>query len=148
MKECSRCKTTKDYSGFPRRTKAKDGRAPWCTQCFSEHSRQKYSSSAEERDRKRKNQNKILEKTRSYIYEYLAEHPCIICGESDPVVLEFDHRNPNEKDGNVSELIKFSLKKVQVEINKCDVMCANCHRRKTAEQFGTWKTTTGYGKIW
>lgn len=143
MKECSRCKTKKDFSGFPRRAKAKDGLSSWCTSCFSEHARNKYAESSHERNRKKKNQKNVVNKSRDLIYNYLLEHPCIVCGESDPIVLEFDHRDPSEKESNVSELLKFSANKVKQEIEKCDVMCANCHRRKTAEQFGTWKTKYG-----
>ena len=63
---------------------------------------------------------------------YLKEHPCINCGESDPVVLDFDRLQ--DKKYNVSEMIgAFGLKSVIKEINKCQVLCANCHRRKTAK---------------
>ena len=55
------------------------------------------------------------------------------------MVLEFDHINPEEKISNVSDLMKFSINKVKKEIAKCEVRCANCHRRKTAQQFKTYK---------
>jgi hypothetical protein len=66
---------------------------------------------------------------------YLAAHPCA-CGESDPVALDFDHR---EKVGgarsNVSALAAgASLLRLAQEIIKCDVRCANCHRKRTAVQ--------------
>lgn len=55
------------------------------------------------------------------------------CGEADPIVLDFDHVR-GEKLDNVASLItgagKFS--RLMTEIEKCDVRCANCHRRKTA----------------
>lgn len=143
MKICTKCKTAKDYSSFPKRSKSKDGLAPWCTQCYTEHARNKYASSQEERERKKKNQAALVQKTREYIYEYLGTHPCVTCGESDPIVLEFDHRDIKEKESNVSELMKYSLSKIKKEVAKCDVMCANCHRRKTAKQFNTWKTIYG-----
>lgn len=74
------------------------------------------------------------DKARRYVYDYLKTHPCIVCGESDPVVLEFDHRDPEQKDISISEAVnnKFSHERLQKEIDKCDVLCANCHRRKTA----------------
>ena len=67
---------------------------------------------------------------------YLATHPCIDCGESDPIVLEFDHRNPSEKKDEISHMVSTAapLSSLEAEIEKCDVRCANCHRRKTAKQ--------------
>lgn len=77
---------------------------------------------------------------REYIWQYLSENPCIDCGESDPVVLEFDHKGDVEKVGHVSRLARDrTLDIVKAEIAKCDVRCANCHRRKTARQFGYYR---------
>jgi hypothetical protein len=60
----------------------------------------------------------------------------VACGEADPVVLEFDHRDPAEKAERVSRLVSIgcSLARLRAEIEKCDVRCANCHRRRTAQQ--------------
>lgn len=57
---------------------------------------------------------------------------CKNCGEDDGVVLDFHHRNPKEKDFEVSVMIcsGYSLKRIINEIEKCDVLCANCHRRE------------------
>jgi hypothetical protein len=71
------------------------------------------------------------EKMRSFIREYKATHPCVDCGEADPIVLEFDHREPSEKSFSLSDARRLSLSKIAAEIAKCDVRCANCHRRRT-----------------
>jgi hypothetical protein len=72
-----------------------------------------------------------------YIYAYLLEHPCVDCGEADPIVLDFDHVR-GKKLCNVSHLLSGtpSLKRIQAEIDKCEVRCANCHRRVTAQRHG------------
>jgi len=69
----------------------------------------------------------------AYIDEYLQRHACIDCGECDPIVLEFDHRDPAQKEFAISRLrtIPVSFARLKKEIAKCDVRCANCHRRKT-----------------
>jgi hypothetical protein len=62
----------------------------------------------------------------------LQSRPCVDCGERDPIVLEFDHRGDKEND--VSILLGLSWKLVALEIAKCDVRCANRHRRVTAKR--------------
>jgi hypothetical protein len=68
----------------------------------------------------------------SFVFDHKANHPCVDCGNSDPVVLEFDHTG-TDKLANVSDMVKngLSLKRIQEEIDKCDVVCANCHRIRT-----------------
>lgn len=69
------------------------------------------------------------------LIEYFKEHPCVDCGETDPVVLEFDHRG--EKSFEVTQTFADrSWRSILDEIEKCEVRCANCHRRRTAVQRG------------
>lgn len=72
------------------------------------------------------------------ILEYLRNNPCVDCGESDPIVLEFDHLDPTLKKGNISYLVSMCVAKQTLteEISKCEVVCCNCHRRRTYIQFG------------
>jgi hypothetical protein len=90
-------------------------------------------------DKRRKYDNKIRrrEAARQYVWDYLSTHPCVDCGETDPKVLEFDHVR-GEKTGAVSVLANgnYALERVIEEIKRCDVRCANCHRRKTYDDQG------------
>ena len=55
---------------------------------------------------------------------------CIKCGEKHPSCLDFHHRGgKKDKLGNISETRKFAVKRILEEIAKCDVLCANCHRK-------------------
>jgi len=74
----------------------------------------------------------------SWVAGYLKSHPCVDCSESDIVVLDFDHLR--DKSYAISYLIKEGLlDKLKIEIGKCEVRCANCHRRKTARESGNWR---------
>jgi len=66
-------------------------------------------------------------------WEYLSTHPCIDCGEGDPVVLEFDHRA--DKTASIMALMRRHARwdVIMEEIAKCDVRCANCPGRRTAK---------------
>ena len=78
------------------------------------------------------------EAVRAAVFEYLQGHPCIDCGEADPIVLEFDHRIDAEKRFDIGNAMQlgYSVKSVAAEMEKCDVRCANCHRRVTYHQAG------------
>jgi hypothetical protein len=67
-----------------------------------------------------------------FLIEYLSDHPRVDCGEADIVVLEFDHQR--DKLFTVSVLCRegYSLEKLKQEVAKCEVVCANCHQRRTA----------------
>lgn len=79
-----------------------------------------------------------LARNRLYVRTYLQEHPCIDCGESDVCVLEFDHVR-GTKISDVSKMVWGSkpIEMIQDEIDKCDVRCANCHRRITQQRAHT-----------
>lgn len=95
-----------------------------------------------EREKLYEAQKRHRVKVRTAVLGFLIKKSCIDCGEKDPVVLDFDHKNPKIKFKSVSRLLSghYSWESVKREIAKCDVRCANCHRRKT------YKTLKGWGK--
>ena len=62
-------------------------------------------------------------------------HPCVDCGETDPVVLEFDHLRDKRFAIRLSAHGR-NWQTILDEIEKCEVVCANCHRRRTARRRG------------
>ncbi len=75
---------------------------------------------------------------------YLQEHSCIDCSCSDIRVLEFDHVN-GQKTDEISHMLSQGCgwPRIQTEIAKCEVRCANCHRIKTMERGGWWRIKLG-----
>jgi hypothetical protein len=76
----------------------------------------------------RRRQDENQRKLKKILDGYLVNHPCVDCGESDPLVLEFDH--VRGKTHNVSSMKGYTKKRVLEEIRKCEVRCANCHKRR------------------
>ena len=73
----------------------------------------------------------------------MSKKQCIDCGESDPIVLELDHVH-GEKYRNVGDMMSgYGWKRILAEISKCEVRCANCHRRKTARDFKWFRGNFG-----
>lgn len=102
-----------------------------------EASRRHYEKNRDHLIAKAKESSKITRvRIRAYITEHLKAHPCVDCGETNAIVLEFDH--VRDKDFNISDATRkgVSMKRLKAEIAKCEVRCANCHRRKTYERSG------------
>jgi hypothetical protein len=84
-------------------------------------------------------QKVVRQRNRYFIFRYLNLYgECVDCGIDDWEVLEFDHIDPSTKIKQVSYLYSnhYSLKKIKTEIKKCELRCANCHRKKTRKQLG------------
>ena len=62
-----------------------------------------------------------------FITDYKRIHPCKICGESDWRVLDFHHQTSGPH--KVYPHRAGTIKRLQKELENCDVLCANCHRR-------------------
>jgi hypothetical protein len=132
LRRCGRCGYDLPIECFNR---LRDGRQWWCRSCFTAYFRA--------RGDLHRNQSKAAKRVRqqrlqAYVLEYLGRHPCADCGAADPVVLEFDH--VGEKTAHVAALVSDAATKqaVDVEIARCDVVCVNCHRRRTAKRAG-WR---------
>lgn len=142
MKTCSLCKISKPLVEFYITDKSTGRRYSWCDECRAKYRRKRYLNNKEKElaqvKKKKKERRKILE---DYIIGYLINNPCIDCSESDLVVLDFDHITDN-KTYNVSKMIAqgSSLNKLKEEIKKCEVVCSNCHRRRTAIRGNFWRT--------
>jgi len=82
------------------------------------------------------NTKKYREEGRNLIYEFKLGNPCTSCGETNPIVLEFHHLDPKTKRNDVSNMAThgYSIESIEKEIEKCIILCANCHRKKTAKQ--------------
>jgi hypothetical protein len=125
-KVCPKCGLPGD---FHKHKKAKDGLQSWCKECNKQQARENPNTSISKR--------KFTLKLQDFIFSYLQTHPCVDCGETDILVLDFDHVR-GEKLFNISSAAASGrpLADIQAEIEKCDVRCANDHRRRTASQFG------------
>lgn len=68
-------------------------------------------------------------KMKQWWREFKATLACVECGEDHPAALDFHHRDPNEKDFILSKFAQKSIRSVKRELEKCDILCSNCHRK-------------------
>lgn len=140
-KWCRKCESTKPLTEFGINTSRKDGRTSACKACRRQYQNHWYSENKHlHRERVKANYQRAINKTRKYVWDYLLIHPCVDCGEPDPVVLEFDHRGDKEFNIGSALVTAISVDRLAAEVAKCDVRCANCHRRKSSESLGWWKS--------
>jgi len=132
--KCCTCNKEKESSCFAFKNKAKQILQGQCKICKVEYNKNWYKNNKEVQKKNAvKNKKKYSLENITFIMEYYKTHPCVDCGESDPACLDFDHVS-GVKLANLSLMIHtYSLKSIIKEIEKCEVRCANCHRRKTAK---------------
>lgn len=140
MKTCPKCKVQKPHEDFGKNRCSYDGFQTYCRGCRKTIDAKFYSQRiGEKRDRYTSQQKRRIQQMQENVLKYLQEHPCIDCGENDPIVLEFDHVR-GVKIREVSQVVRtWCWQRILQEISKCVIRCANCHRRKTARQFETSK---------
>jgi hypothetical protein len=142
MKVCSVCKLNKPLEAFAKKRTKKNGEVVLqyhCRECQKLHSAKNYKK------HQRKYINEAIKRKTvqreiilAYLLDYFSKHPCVDCGQTNPIVLEFDHVYGKKFD-SVSSMIRrgFTLDEIVKEVNKCEVRCANCHRIVTAQR-GNW----------
>jgi hypothetical protein len=150
VRPCTRCRRLLDETDFTFKDRAKGRRHSYCKYCMRELVRDHYRRNVQYYIRKAKARSPSWRAVMQHkLLSYLSRHPCVDCGEDDPVVLEFDHIDPTTKMFEVSILMKRRVGwcRVRTEIEKCVVRCANCHRRRTAIQFGWRKLLSARSSI-
>jgi hypothetical protein len=142
-RRCSRCGSVRPAVEFAWRRRATGARDTYCRPCRAEYKREHYAANRERyvAQAQRRKRELALERTR-YLIEFFKAHPCVECGEADPIVLEFDHLRDKEFSIGL-HLSRRSWRSILAEMDKCVVVCANCHRRRTARRRGAlrWKLT-------
>ncbi len=138
LRHCSRCDLWKPVEDFPHKDRRRGTRRSYCRDCCLIYGREHYRLNRSAYLKKaRKRRMRYRNACQLFAYDYLMAHPCVDCGEANPVVLDFDHKDPATKTREVAWFVRRQdLVGLAAEIAKCEVRCANDHRRKTARDLG------------
>lgn len=124
-KICYKCKKELPVEFFEKNRTRKDGLQSACKKCKKEYIKEHYLKNKQIYLDRSLKKNKEL---REWFEEYKQNLSCEKCGDRRWYVLEFHHKNPEEKDLAVSQLVTYGKNRILKEISKCIVLCANCHR--------------------
>ena len=126
---CRYCKEEKEDEEFTFYNKKEGKRNNQCKPCtreisrgYRERNRDKYNAKQREGQRERTDKINAIK----------LKSGCVDCGYKEhPEALEFDHLPEYEKMFNIGEVKRLSWERIEAEIAKCEVVCANCHRVRT-----------------
>ena len=134
MFTCPKCKNPKIRDEFGT---CNGKRNTWCKACCAAAVRHCYANNIEYRASSKAAGERRALRNHRFLYAYLRAHPCVDCGESNPLVLQFDHVTERTKSNDVTGFIACSIARILKEIALCVVRCGNCHTKKTAAVFNT-----------
>jgi hypothetical protein len=147
MRSCTKCFEHKPIEDFPWKNRLIGKRHAVCKECMAKRSNEWYHDNKEWHIQNvTEHRLADRERAQNFALNYLLTHPCVgpdgqgcPYQETDPQVLEFDHVRGKKKD-NIATLIRNGATpaRLQEEFDKCEVRCANCHRRKTVKEKG-WR---------
>jgi hypothetical protein len=156
MKQCSKCLVVKQDDAFARElSRGKIRSRPDCKECRKKYLRGYYANNSEyfatyRADNSEVSNHKAVECARRsrheryhVVQELKSDKPCLDCAQILPwYVMDFDHRDPSSKLGEISTMVKTYVpwSRVLEEIAKCDLVCACCHRLRTYKGNNSYRT--------
>lgn len=144
VKKCSKCSTERAYVEFHKKGNSYQS---WCKQCVYVYHKDRRNGELTTlviknklKDNLKKYKKSIKEKLEQRIVSILNKSLCVKCGETNILTLDFDHYK-GKKEFGISKAISkcYSWKRISKELNKCQILCSNCHRIKTANENNSWK---------
>ena len=128
IKICNTCGEEKPLTEFNFRNRRENKYFSICKECQRKRRRELYKIKYKEEYKDRLRENK--KKHRNFIkqkIQQLKSEGCCICGECDPCCLDFHHLR--DKEFEIGHSMDVTLENLMKEVDKCIVLCANCHRK-------------------
>jgi hypothetical protein len=135
-RSCGACGAAKPIDEFNWRRKANGQRDNMCRDCRAAYKQAHYTANRQRYiDNAMARRKRVARERMQFVVDYLRSHPCVDRGEDDVMVLEFDHLR-DKLFSIATGVTDRSLSALVNEMAKCEVVCANCHRRRTAIRGG------------
>lgn len=126
-KICNKCKNNLPYAEFHKCKSKKDGLQTFCKKCNNDNAKK---DSIKNKKRWTQRLKEKREKYRKDFLTYKSTLFCCVCKENTSCCLDFHHLNHKKKNGEISSMFRNRpLEKLKQELEKCVVLCSNCHRK-------------------
>lgn len=131
MKKCYTCQKEKSLIEFNKNKSRKDGINSICRECSRQRSKLYYT---DHKDAHKKTvygyKKRYVTELRKWVSTEIKKGGCCICDEKESICLDLHHVNSEEKTGWIHKLISDNSRtRLVEELNKCAVVCSNCHRK-------------------
>ncbi len=127
---CCKCSQDKPEEDFSWKNKAIGKRQNTCKVCHSDYVRSHYNANKDVYvQRATASGRQYRKRNAEYVKNIKETASCVECGESHPAVLDFHHVDAVEKDFEISRIGSNSLDSLIAELEKCIILCSNCHRK-------------------
>lgn len=140
MKLCNRCSKLQPLENYNH--KGKDKYQSYCKPCSREYGRENYHKNREvNAEKQRVSKKNRMDAIKADIRKLKEDTPCMDCGTQYPFYcMDFDHVN-GKKTTHISEMVQQGAARWKIfsEVTKCEVVCANCHRKRTFLRAGMSK---------
>jgi hypothetical protein len=126
---CPKCEKNKPLAEWNQGNRK--GKQPYCRECTRVKDREYYQRNWEKRRQKLRERAALYREQAKEIIEEVKSGGCAICDEKEPCCLDFHHLDATQKAFNISDAVSMatSPQKLNAEISKCILVCANCHRK-------------------
>lgn len=127
-KLCNKCNTTKSVELFNMSNSKTGRRISWCKPCIKDYDHNRHKNQRTKIGAQKKARRKSIIQ---WFLTLKTTLRCEWCSENHPACLTFHHTNPIEKETEVSQAVAWAWSKERIlkEIEKCIVLCFNCHSR-------------------
>lgn len=145
-RRCSQCKVVKPIASFAWKRKGKRLHSH-CRKCQAIWRRAHYVTNS------KKERSRVLSRRRdlvAWLKLFKTSCACSRCGENHPATLDFHHLDRAAKEIGINTVARrgWSLARIKREIEKCEVLCSNCHRKLHWDEMAErvrFERTTPYG---
>lgn len=128
LKQCTKCGRMLPLENFRWKDKSKGKKHSQCKECQSRQEKQRYQTDIIRKEQVLERAKTTKERNVEYINNKKSSYGCAKCGEKRYYVLDFHHKDPLQKKDNINNLRGCSYETIDKEIDKCIVLCSNCHR--------------------
>ena len=130
MKTCYKCKQELDESCFGKNKNRYDGLQTTCKECRRKVNNEYYANSQIRKDTIKRNKTTNINKAKEFV-SAIKKTGCNFCNETEECCLDLHHIDPKQKEYSISRIVNsgHKLETIYKEIEKCIVVCSNCHRK-------------------